>query len=122
MCTSFAKTFLNSICIQPVKRNFHIFSFFKLQIGLFKILQEFAYLRWHGTGLFKNHFWTFFCKHFYYITGFAIFFRLKKKSIRDLSFVIFGHQTWNLEVGVKLPPPQRILVFKYPNRVKIKFS
>ena len=28
----------------------------------------------------------------------------------DVSFVIFGHKTWDLEGGVKLTPPQRILV------------
>ena len=34
-----------------------------------------AYLKWHGQGLFKNvyfiFFWTFYCKHFYYKTGFS---------------------------------------------------
>ena len=46
----------------------------------------------------------FFCKHFYYITGFC-----KKNSksrvqelSNDVSFVIFGHQTWDLEGGVNL--------------------
>ena len=33
----------------------------------------------------------------------------------DVSFVIFGNQTWDLEEGGQLtPPPQHILVFKYP--------
>ncbi len=39
----------------------------------------------------------------------------------DVSFVIFGHQTWDLEGGVKLTPPQRILVFKYPSGDRVKF-
>ena len=39
----------------------------------------------------------------------------------DVSFVIFGHQTWDLEGGgVKLTPPQHILVFKYPSRDRVK--
>ena len=29
----------------------------------------------------------------------------------DVSFVIFGHQTWDLEGGVKLPPPPIISWF-----------
>ena len=55
----------------------------------------------------------FFCKHFYYITGFcdkklnfckfANFFvdsKSKAKELsKDVSFVIFGHQTWDLEGG-----------------------
>ena len=34
---------------------------------------------------------------------------------RAVSFVIFGHQTWDLEGGSNWPPPH-ILVFKYPSR------
>ena len=64
-------------------------------------------------------FWTnVFCKHFYYITGFcdkkfnfckfANFFADSKRRAQelsnDVSFVIFGHQTWDLEVGVKFTP------------------
>ena len=77
----------------------------------------------------------FFCKHFYYKTGFcdkkfnfrkfANFFADSKsraqKLSNDVSFVIFGHQTWDLEGGgVKLTPPQHILVFKYPSRDRVK--
>ena len=77
----------------------------------------------------------FFCKHFYNITGFchkkfnfckfANFFADSKSIAQelsnDVSYVIFGHQTWDL---VKLgdPPPQRILVFKYPSRDRVKES
>ena len=76
-----------------------------------------------------------FCKHFYYITGFCdkksifanlqIFFadsksRAQELSI-DVSFVIFGHKTWDLEGGgVKLTAPQHILVLKYPSRDRVK--
>jgi len=75
-------------------------------------------LKWHGQGLFKNVkfliFWAnFFCKHFYYITGFcdkkfnfckfANFFsdsKIRAQELsNDVSFVIFGHQTWDLEGG-----------------------
>jgi len=60
------------------------------------------------------HFWTnfLFYKHFYYITGFCdknlicanlqLFFADSKSRAQELSndvFVIFGHQTWNLEGG-----------------------
>jgi len=61
----------------------------------------------------------FFCKHFYFITGFcdkkfnfckfANFFADSKTRAQelsnDVSFVIFGHKTWDLEGGVKLTPP-----------------
>ena len=71
----------------------------------------------------------FFCKHFYYITGFcdkkfnfckfANFFADSKSRAQelsnDVSFVIFGHKAWDLEGGGQIDPPQRILVFKYPS-------
>ena len=59
----------------------------------------------------------FFCKHFFYITGFcnknsifANFFADSKSRAQelsnDVSFVLFGHKTWDLERGgVKLTPP-----------------
>ena len=38
----------------------------------------------------------------------------------DVSFVIFGHQTWDLERGGgQIDPPQHILVFR--DRVKLTF-
>ena len=56
-----------------------------------------------------------FCKHFYYITGFCDkkFYFCKFVNSRsraqqlsnDVSFVIFGHQTWDLEGGQIDPPP-----------------
>ena len=42
----------------------------------------------------------------------------------DVSFVIFGHKTWDLEgAGSNWTPPKHILVFKYPSwdRVKLTF-
>ena len=61
----------------------------------------------------------FFCKYLYYITGFcdkkfnfckfAKFFADSKSRAQelsnDVSFVIFGHQTWDLEGGQIDPPP-----------------
>ena len=45
-----------------------------------------------------------------------------QELFNDVSFVIFGHQTWDLEGGGGQidPPPQRILVFKYPSRDRVK--
>ena len=79
----------------------------------------------------------FFCKHFYYLTGFCdkIFFVANLKfffadsKIRaqelsnDVSFVIFGHQTWDLEGG-QFDPSPAYPGFKYPsrNRVNTKFE
>ena len=37
----------------------------------------------------------------------------------DVSFVIFGHKTWDLEGGGQIDPPQHILVFKYPSRDRV---
>ena len=68
----------------------------------------------------------FFCKHFFYKTGFcdkkfnfrkfANFFADSKSRAQelsnDVSFVIFGHKKWDLE--------QHILVFKYPSRDRVK--
>ena len=56
------------------------------------------------------------------ISIFANFFADSKSRTQelsnDVSFVIFGHQTWDLEGrgGSNLPSPQRILVFKYPQQ------
>ena len=59
-----------------------------------------------------------------YFCKFAIFFADFKSKAQelsnDVSFVIFGHQTWDLEGGgSNYPLPQRILVFKYPSRDKV---
>jgi len=75
----------------------------------------------------------FFCKRFYYITGFCdkkfnfckfanLFADSKSRAqelSNDVSFVIFGHQTWDLEGGSNWPLPQHILVFKYPSRDRV---
>ena len=79
----------------------------------------------------------FICKHFYYITGFcdkknyfckfANFFADSKSRAEELSndvlFVIFGHQTWDLEGGGgQIDPPPHILVFKYPAEIGLILS
>ena len=112
-------------CKQPVKGNLHIFSFSWLKIRLFKILQKFLHI-WNGMvkGFSKMYNFSFFgqiifCKHFYYITGFCdkIFnfckfanffadFKCRAQELsNDVSFLIFGHKTWDLEGGLKLTPP-----------------
>jgi len=76
--------------------------------------------------MYNFHFFEhFFCKHFYCITGFcdkffnfckfAIFFADFKSRAQelsnDVSFVIFGHQTWDLEGGGSNCPPPSISWF-----------
>ena len=74
---------------------------------------------------FSFYWQIFFCKHFYYVTvfcdykfnfcKFANFFADSKSSAQELSinvsFVIFGHQTWDLEGGGQIYPPPTISWF-----------
>ena len=76
-CTSFAAKKLQFFCKQPVKGNLHIFSFSWLKIRLFKILHKFMHI-WNSMvkGFSKMYNLSFFgqiyfCKHFYYKTGFC---------------------------------------------------
>jgi len=66
-----------------------------------KFLQTFYYI-------------TEFCNKKFNFCKFAIFFadskRKAQKLFNDVSFVIFGHKTWDLE---------HILVFKYPSRDRV---
>ena len=66
---------------------------------------------------------TGFCDKKFNFRKFAKFFADSKSRAQelsnDVSFVIFGHKTWDLEEGVKLTPPQHILVFKYPSRDRV---
>ena len=75
----------------------------------------------------------FFCKTFYYITRFcdkklnfgkfANFLADSKsraqKLSNDVSFVIFGHQTWDLEGGGSIcpPPPPAYPGFQVPQQI-----
>jgi len=72
----FCEKKLQIFCKQPVKGNLHIFSFSWLKIRLFKILQNFCIFEMALSRAFQKciifHFGQiFFCKHFYYITGFC---------------------------------------------------
>ena len=72
----------------------------------------------------------FFCEHFYYITGFCdkkfnfcklghFFADSKSRAqelLNDVSFVIFGHQTWDLEGGGKIDPPPTYPGFQVPQQ------
>ena len=112
---TFCEKKLQKFCKQPVKGNLLIFSFTWLKIRLFNVLQNFLHI-WNGmvTGFLKMYFLFF--RPFYYKTGFCdkkfnfrkfeIFFADSKSRAQelsnDVSFVIFGHTTWDLEGG---PPP-----------------
>ena len=133
--TIFAKKLLQTICKQPVEGNLHIFSFSQLHIRLFKILQNFLHI-WNGMvkGFSKMYNLSFFGQFFlqtfllynwilkkkFNFCKFTNFFADSKSRAQelsnDVSFVIFGHQTCDLEGGSNWTPPQRILVFKYPSR------
>ena len=78
-----------------------------------------------------SFFWTnFFCKHFYYITGFCdkkFNFRKFANSLADsksgaqelyneVSLVIFGHQTQDLEGGSNCPRPPAYPGFQVPQQ------
>ena len=90
----------------------------------------FAYLKWHGQGFFKKCIIyplldKFFLQTFYYISGFcdkkfnfckfATFFADSKSRAQelsnDVSFVIFGHKTWDLWGGGQIDPPPSISWF-----------
>ena len=122
----FCEKKLQIFCKQPVKGNLHNFSFSWLKIRLIKILQKFLHI-WNGIvkGFSKMYNFSFFgqiffCKHFCNITGFcdkkfnfckfANVFAYSKSRAQELfndeSFVIFRHQTRDLEGGGSnwLPP------------------
>ena len=67
---------------------------------------------------------TEFCKKKFNICKFANFLADSKSRAQelsnDVSFVIFGHKTLDLEGGGQIDPtPQHILVFKYPSRDRV---
>ena len=47
--------------------------------------------------------------------------KVEHKS-NDVSFVIFGPKTWDLEGGGQIDPAQYILVFKYPSRDRVNIN
>ena len=133
----FCEKNLQIFCKQPVKGNLHHFSFSWLKIRLFKILQKFLHI-WNGmvkgfskmdnfsffgqsflqTFLLYNWIYTIYnCDKKFNFWKFADSKSRAQELSNDVSFVIFGHKTWDLE---GLTPPQRILVFKYPSRDRVK--
>ena len=77
-CTSFAKKVLQIICIQPVKRDLHIFVFLNYTSGYLKCCKFVLYI-WNGMVKgFSNilsFFWTFF------LQGFSLNNRILQKKI-----------------------------------------
>ena len=115
---SFAKKFFQIFCIQPVKKNFHFLFFFLITHQVvYNFADFFAYLKWNGQGLLKKLCLIIFWKYFANIITMYIKTQnfansqlylqfLKVKLSNDVSFVIFGHQTWDLErEGAKITPP-----------------
>ena len=123
---SFAKKTLKITCMQPVKKMCTFLAFLNYTSGYLKFCKYFCYLKWLGLGPFKNvYFIIFFCKRFPFFNGFClkilifanlqIFFKILKVehnrfAMMYVSFVIFGHQTWDLEGGGHL------LVFQVPQQ------
>ena len=137
----FCEKKLQIFCKQPGKGNLHIFSFSWLKIRLFKILQKFCISKMAWSRAFRNciffHFLdNFFCKHFYYVTGFcdkkfnfckfANFFADSKSRAQelsnDVSFVIFEHQTWDLEGGSNWPLPSISWFSSTPAEIGLKLK
>ena len=102
-CKFFANNLSKEICTFLVFLNY--------TSGYLNFANIFAYLKWHGQGLFKNRhfiiFWTFFSQTFSLYNWifksinfckFANFFADSKSRAQelsnDVSFVIFGHQTY----------------------------
>ena len=107
---------LKIFCKQHVKGNLHIFSFSRLKIRLFKILQNFLHI-WIGIvkGFSKMYNFSFFgqvffCKHLYYITGFcdkkfnfcksANFLQILKVETRAFQWCIICH-IWTSNMGFR---------------------
>ena len=119
---------------QPVKGNLHIFSFLDEKSGYLKCCKIFCIFEMAWSRAFQKciifHFFGqfFFCKHFYYITGFcdkkfnfckfAIFLQILKVEHKSflMIFVIFGHKTWDLEWGSNWPPSPAYPGFQVPQQ------
>ena len=136
-CTSFAKKFLQIICQQPVKGNLHIFNFLNHTSGYLKFCKLLCIFKMRFSRDFQNVYFiifrSFFCKHFYIITRFwkknqllqiCNFFAYSKSRAQEIfnnvSFVIFWHQTLDLEEGQIDPPLQHIPVFQYLSMDRVK--
>ena len=122
-------------CKQPVKENLQIFSFSWLKIRLIKILQKFLHICIFQKCIICHFLDKFFFANIFTIkldfaiknsifANLQIFFADSKSRAQelsnDVSFVIYGHKTWDLEGGGVNLTPQHILVFKYPSRDRVK--
>ena len=83
-------------------------------------------MKWHGQG-WKNFFLQTFLQYNWILrlknsifANLQIFFADSKSRAqelsKDVSFVIFGHQTWDLEGAVKLTPPPAYPGFQVPQQ------
>ena len=88
-CTSFAKKFLQIICIQHVKRNLHIF----LNYTPGHLIYKMYILSFFGH---------FFCKHFHFIIGFC---QKKMSNFANLHFfqiLIVVHKSVSIGIWLKI--------------------
>ena len=96
---------------------------------------EMAWSRAFQKCIFYHFLDNFFCKHFY--SGFcnkkinfcklAIFFAdsktIAQELSNDVSFVIFGHQTWDLAYpGFQVPQVNKALEVVQPFKIKLKIQ
>ena len=92
---------------------------------LFKILQNFLHT-WNGkvkdfSKMYSLSFFGQFVLHTFLLFDWILRKNFNFCKFINVSFVIFGHQTWDLEgVGQFDPPPPAVLVFKYPSRNRVK--
>ena len=95
MQRKFCKLFANN----PSKEICTFLVFLTTHQVLLKFAKHFAYLKWHGQGLYKNVLFLQICNFFADSKSRA------QELSNDVSFVIFRHQTWDLEGGQIAPPP-----------------
>ena len=128
-CTSFAKKFLQIICKQPVKGNLHILVFLNYTSGYLKFCKTFCIFEMAWSRAFQKCIIFYFLDNFFFANIFTLKLDFAKKSSifanffsdsksraqelsNDVSFFIFGHQTWDSEgVGQIDSPPCSISWF-----------
>ena len=129
---------LQKFCKDIFANYLHVIKFLNFTSGCLKFGKNFCILEMAWSRAFQkcifHHFLDIIlCIHFYHLTWFCrkfqfwlIFLQILKVEHKTFPFVTFAHQTWDLEGkrGKIAPSPQRILVFKYPSkdRVKIIYS
>ena len=114
-CTSFAKKVLQIICIQPVKRDLHIFVFLNYTSGYLKCCKFVLYI-WNGMVKgFSNilsFFWTFF------LQGFSLNNRILQKKIIFSKFanLFADSKSRAQELSIDPPPPPAYPGFQVPQQ------